>query len=319
MKNEPTTPEDTTDEGPGAAWRAALELADREQERRGAASRTRKAYAGDLARFAAWCASAGLHGPDHVDVKAVRRYTQFLTAGGAAATTVTRALAALRSGFRSWKAAGLVAGNPAELAPAPRRPQHLPRIVKPAEAAQLLERIPADEDALALRDRAMLELAYGCGLRAAELVRIDVVDLDLGESGGAAQVRVTGKGERTRTVPVGDPAVDAVQRYLGRGRPALRDPADDDGALLLSRRGRRLSTSDVRRRLDRWVRHAGLPSDLHPHALRHSFATHLLDGGADLRAIQELLGHAQLSTTQVYTRVESTRLRAAYRRSHPRA
>jgi len=315
MKNEPTGTQDRTDDDLGAAWIRALELADAEQARRGAAERTRRAYDGDLRRFARWCAERGVAGPADVDVRTVRRYTQHLGERGAAASTVTRALAALRAGFRAWKRAGVVEGNPAELAPGPRRPQRLPRIVKPAEAATLLDRIPADDDALALRDRAMLELAYGGGLRAAELVDLDVGDVDL----DGREVRVTGKGQKTRTLPLGDPAAEALRRYLSRGRPALEGPERGEPALLLSRRGRQLSTSDVRRRLRLWVQRAGLPGDLHPHALRHSFATHLLDGGADLRAIQELLGHARLSTTQVYTRVESTRLRAAYRRSHPRA
>lgn len=314
MKNDATEAEDRPDPLT-AAWTDALDLLEAEQTRRGAAPRTRMAYAGDLERFARWCVARGVPGPAAVDVRTVRRYTQSLTERGAAASTVTRALAALRAAFRALQKAGRVEGNPAELAPGPRRPQHLPRVVKPAEAARLLDRIPADADALALRDRAMLELAYGGGLRAAELVRLDVVDIDL----DGMQLRVTGKGEKTRTLPLGDPAAAAIERYLGRGRPTLRAPAVDEPALLLSRRGRRLSTSDVRRRLHRWVQEAGLPGDLHPHALRHSFATHLLDGGADLRAIQELLGHARLSTTQVYTRVESKRLKAAYRRSHPRA
>lgn len=316
MKNKPTPPEDT-DELPGA-WSAALAVLDDEQRRKGAAERTRTAYAGDVLRFARWCVADGRDGPGEVDVRTVRRYTQTLTERGAAASSVTRALAALRALFRALVRAGVVAGNPAELAPGPKRRQTLPRIVKPNDASRLLDEIPADDDALAIRDRAMLEIAYGCGLRAAELVRIDVQDVHLEERA----LRATGKGEKTRTVPLGDPAADAIRRYLYRGRPALAAPGAEgreEPALLLSRRGRRLSTSDVRRRMDLWVRAAGLPSDLHPHALRHSFATHLLDGGADLRSIQELLGHARLSTTQVYTRVESSRLKTAYRRSHPRA
>jgi site-specific recombinase XerD len=316
MKNVPTAPEDTP--SLPEAWRAAADTVDLDLRRRGAAERTRTAYAGDLERFARWCADRGIKGPAGVEIKTVRRYTQSLTESGAAASSVTRALAALRAAFRALVRAGVVEGNPAELAPGPRRPQTLPRVVKPDDAARLLDEIPADDDPLAMRDRAMLEIAYGCGLRAAELVRIDVTDVDL----DGRAVRATGKGEKTRTVPLGDPAADAIRRYLARARPALAAPgaaAAAEPALLLSRRGRRLSTSDVRRRMDLWVRAAGLPSDLHPHALRHSFATHLLDGGADLRSIQELLGHARLSTTQVYTRVESSRLKTAYRRSHPRA
>jgi site-specific recombinase XerD len=316
MKNKPTATEDTAPLPP--AWQAALAVLDEEQRRRGAADRTRTAYAGDVARFARWCDADGRDAPAAVDVRTVRRYTQTLTESGAAASSVTRALAALRALFRALVRAGVVEGNPAELAPGPKKSQTLPRVVKPDDASRLLDEIPADDDVLAIRDRAMLEIAYGCGLRAAELVRLDVVDVDLDDRA----LRATGKGEKTRTVPLGDPAADAIRRYLHRGRPALRAPDADgpvDPALLLSRRGRRLSTSDVRRRMDLWVRAAGLPSDLHPHALRHSYATHLLDGGADLRSIQELLGHARLSTTQVYTRVESSRLKTAYRRSHPRA
>jgi site-specific recombinase XerD len=316
MKNKPTAPQDTDELPPG--WTSAAAVLDDELRRKGAAERTRAAYAGDVERFARWCASGGRTGPEQVDVRAIRRYTQSLTERGAAASSVTRALAALRALFRALVRAGVVEGNPAELAPGPRRPQTLPRVVKPDDAARLLDEIPADDDALAIRDRAMLEIAYGCGLRAAELVRLDVVDVHLDDRA----LRATGKGEKTRTVPLGDPAADAVLRWLTRGRPTLLHPSADappEPALLISRRGRRLSTSDVRRRMDRWVREAGLPSDLHPHALRHSYATHLLDGGADLRSIQELLGHARLSTTQVYTRVESSRLKAAYRRSHPRA
>lgn len=316
MKNVPTPEQDTAQLPP--AWSGALATLDAEQARQAAAPTTRRAYAGDVERFARWCAERDLAGPADVDVKTIRRYTQSLTERGVAPATVTRALAALRATFRALQRAGVVAGNPAELAPGPRRPRRLPRVIKPTEAAQLLDGIPADMDPLALRDRVMLEIAYGCGLRAAELVRLDVVDVDL----EGRQIRVTGKGEKTRTLPLGDPAGDAVRRYLSRGRPLLADvggDGDPDPALLLSRRGRRLSTSDVRRRMDRWVRAARLPGDLHPHALRHSFATHLLDGGADLRAIQELLGHARLSTTQVYTQVESTRLKSAYRNSHPRA
>jgi site-specific recombinase XerD len=316
MKNEPTPRHDTTPLPDG--WSVALQVLDDDGRRKGAAERTRAAYAGDVERFARWCVADGRPGPVDVDVRTIRRYTQSLTERGAAASSVTRALAALRALFRALVRAGVVEGNPAELAPGPRRPQTLPRIVKPADAAKLLDEIPADDDHLAIRDRAMLEIAYGCGLRAAELVRLDVTDVHLEDRA----LRATGKGEKTRTVPLGDPAADAIRRWLARGRPALVGPergAAAEPALLVSRRGRRLSTSDVRRRMDLWVRAAGLPSDLHPHALRHSYATHLLDGGADLRSIQELLGHARLSTTQVYTRVESSRLKTAYRRSHPRA
>jgi integrase/recombinase XerC/integrase/recombinase XerD len=180
----------------------------------------------------------------------------------------------------------------------------------------LLDRIPATTP-LELRDRALFELAYASGLRAEELVSLELGSIDF----DAETVRVEGKGGKTRIVPAGEYALRAIERYLARGRPALE--VDGGSSLFLSKSGRRLGTSDVRRRLRTWARaavaHAPALADAHPHALRHSFATHLLEGGADLRAIQELLGHATISTTQVYTRVESARLRSAYANAHPRA
>jgi site-specific recombinase XerD len=214
--------------------------------------------------------------------------------------------------------------NPAELLSAPKRSQRLPRVLKPDEVAALLDRIPATTP-LQLRDRALFELAYASGLRAEELVTLDCASIGFDDE----VVRVHGKGDKTRIVPAGEHALQAVERYLEVGRPALRSATDpelrvgDATALFVSKSGRRLGTSDVRRRLRIWARLAARESpalaDAHPHALRHSFATHLLEGGADLRAIQELRGHASISTTQVYTRVERDRLRAAYVGSHPRA
>ena len=197
----------------------------------------------------------------------------------------------------------------------PRRscPQRLPRALKPAEVAALLDRIPATTP-LELRDRALFELAYACGLRAEELVDLDVGSLDF----DAEEVRVEGKGGKTRFVPAGEPALRRCAATWS-ARAARWTRGTGEPALFLSKSGRRLSTSDVRRRLRIWARHAAAQGAVHPHALRHSFATHLLEGGADLRAIQEMLGHASISTTQIYTRVESARLRAAYERSHPRA
>ena len=294
------------------SWRGALRTFDRDLLRRGAAERTRHAYGSDLGRLAAWSSAQGL-APADVDYPALRRYAASLSAGGAGPRTVARKLAAIRAFYRTMVEHGEAKANPADLLAAPKRPQPLPRTLKAAEVARLLDRIPSTTP-LELRDRALFELAYACGLRSEELVDLDLTSIDF----DAEQVRVEGKGSKTRFVPVGEPALRAVTRYLERGRPALAGEADEP-ALLLSKSGRRLSTSDVRRRLRVWARHAAHQGAVHPHALRHSFATHLLDGGADLRAIQELLGHASVSTTQVYTRVESARLRAAYSRSHPRA
>jgi integrase/recombinase XerC/integrase/recombinase XerD len=206
-----------------------------------------------------------------------------------------------------------VAHNPADLIPAPKRPRHLPRVLRPDEMAAVLDRIPASTP-LELRDRALFEVAYSSGLRAEELVTLEVAAVDF----DAEELRVEGKGGKTRLVPAGEPALRAVARYLERARPAL-DAGDREPALFLSKSGRRLSTSDVRRRLRVWTRRAEVQGGVSPHTLRHSFATHLLEGGADLRAIQELLGHASISTTQIYTRVESARLKTAYAKSHPRA
>jgi site-specific recombinase XerD len=293
-------------------WRAALRTFDADLQRRGAADRTRRAYGTDAAELAAWATANGLN-PDQVDYKVLRRWAARLSQKGAAPRTMARKLASIRSLFRSLLEHGEVASNPADLLPAPRLPQTLPKTLKPTDVARLLEKIPASTP-LEQRDRALFELAYSSGLRAEELVDLDVNSINFDQE----QVRVEGKGAKTRFVPTGEPALRSIATYLERARPALSG-ADAEPALFLSKSGRRLSTSDVRRRLRVWARHAATQTGVHPHALRHSFATHLLEGGADLRAIQEMLGHASISTTQVYTRVESARLRAAYAKSHPRA
>lgn len=303
------------------AWIAALEAFDADLRRRAVAPKTRRAYAIDTAQFAGW-ASARNVDPAAVALRDLRRYLAQLSERGNAPTTIARKLAALRGLLRVQIELGLRHENPAELLSSPKRPKRLPRVLKLDEVEALLDRIPAGTS-LELRDRALFELAYASGLRAEELVSLDVESIDF----DSEAVRVEGKGGKTRIVPVGEHALRAVERYLASGRPSLdAEPNDSRGrepALLLSKSGRRLSTSDVRRRLRIWARSAATVSpaliDAHPHALRHSFATHLLEGGADLRAIQELLGHATISTTQVYTRVESGRLRTAYARAHPRA
>jgi site-specific recombinase XerD len=295
-----------------APWREALVLLDQDMQHRGTAAATRTIYSRDVEELARWAVPYEL-APADVDYPWLRRYAAQLAERGLAPRTLARKLAALRACFRVLVEHGLMEGNPAELLASPKLPQRLPRALKPADVAALLDRIPASTP-LETRDRALFELAYACGLRAEELVRLDVGSVDF----DAEQVRVEGKGGKTRFVPVGEHALAAISRYLERARGAL-DAGPGEPALFLSKTGRRLSTSDVRRRLRTWARHAATQGAVHPHALRHSFATHLLEGGADLRAIQALLGHASISTTQVYTRVESARLRAAYERSHPRA
>jgi site-specific recombinase XerD len=307
MKNTPTEPEDKT-----SSWRSALQLLDSDLRARAAAEKTRRAYGTDCDQFATWCTEHRLEPPD-VDPRVLRRYAGVLSERQAGAATIARKLASLRALFRSLREHGRIESSPTDLMAPHKRPRTLPRVLRPDEVATLLDRIPASSP-IDLRDRALFELAYSSGLRAQELV-----DLDVGAvSYDAEEVRVLGKGQKTRIVPAGEAALRAVATYCERGRPVLASAADEP-ALFLSKSGRRLQTSDVRRRVRVWARHAGLAAGVHPHALRHSFATHLLEGGADLRAIQELLGHATISTTQIYTRVESGRLKQAYARAHPRA
>jgi site-specific recombinase XerD len=319
---------------PSEPWRAALAQLDQDLLRTNTASRTRRAYAIDTLQFASWSESrAGV--PSSVDAREVRRYISHLSSVGLSPATVARKLASIRALFRSLREHGQIEQNPADLLATPRRGSHLPAVLKVPEVARLLDGIPSagGSGPLDIRDRALFELAYACGLRAEEIVSLNVEDVDH----EAEQLRVEGKGSKTRFVPAGEIALGALRNYLERARPALAQPqptapgiggqtpthaehrTDDRRALFLSRSGRRLGTSDVRRRLRTWVGRVGVAGGISPHTLRHSFATHLLDGGADLRTIQELLGHSSISTTQVYTRVESARLRRAYARSHPRA
>ena len=290
-----------------ASWAAALVRFDEWQRGRGMGEKTRRAYGVDLAQLGEWAAGRELD-PKHVSHRDLRRFAAVLGEHGAAKSTVGRKLAAIRTFYRHLVDRGELENNPADLVSSPKKDAYLPQVLKAEEVAELLERIPASTP-LDLRDRAMFELAYAAGLRAEELTLLDTTSVDP----DGEQVRVEGKGGRTRVVPVGEHAWRALDRYLSRARAAL--DAGETQALFVSKSGRRLSTSDVRRRLKLQARRAGIS----PHTLRHSFATHLLEGGADLRTIQELLGHASISTTQTYTRVESKRLRMAYARAHPRA
>jgi site-specific recombinase XerD len=324
MKN-PATAEDRNQAAEpvlSSAWREQLVAFDRSLQTRGMAEKTRRAYGLDLGELAIWADAAGLS-PRDVRHRVLRRYAAHLAAarreGGRALSrqTVARKLAAIRSFYGHMVERGVLDQNPADLVPSPRRPRGLPRAVRADEVARLLDRIPA-RTPLETRDRALFELAYSCGLRCEEIVNLDLDSVDF----DAEELRVLGKGSKSRLVPIGEPAQAALERYLAKARPALQGAGGKpkaESALFLSKNGRRLSSSDVRRRLNLWLRTAGLAGGISPHVLRHSFATHLLEGGADLRTIQELLGHSSLSTTQLYTQVESGRLRRQYARSHPRA
>jgi integrase/recombinase XerC len=275
---------------------------------------TVRAYRTDLQAFTEWAGRAGLGEPGAVDRRTLRRYLAYLGTRRYARRTIARKASALRRYFRWSVRTGRLAVDPCIGLSAPSGGGRLPRVLRPEELHILLDSPPArvdgDDDGVRLRDDAVLELLYGSGLRVAELCGLRPDDLALGER----SIRVWGKGAKQRQVPLSVPAAEALAGWLERGRPTLvcdDSPAD---AVFLNRRGRRLTPRDVRRILDR--RAAGPTS---PHALRHTFATHLLDGGADLRAVQELLGHADLGTTQHYTHVSKERLRAVHQASHPRA
>jgi site-specific recombinase XerD len=293
-------------------WEAALLEFAREQDRRGAAASTKRAYASDLAELAEWATARGAE-PGELRYRDLRGFAAQLSSRGLKKSSVGRKLAAVRTFHGHLVDAGHAEANPAELLPTPKKEQRLPRTLGREDIAELLDRIPV-KTPLEARDRAMFELAYSCGLRAEEIVNLDVGSIDF----ESESLRVVGKGAKTRLVPIGEPAQKSLRRYLESARHALTGGPRTE-ALFLSRNGLRLSTSDVRRRLQIWVKELSKHGRVSPHSLRHSFATHLLEGGADLRSIQELLGHSTVSTTQIYTRVEPQTLRDAYQRSHPRA
>jgi integrase/recombinase XerC len=283
-------------------------------ERR-ASPHTVKAYLNDLSQYAAYLSDSGQAVVP--SSPAVVRAFLARAAGGAGATSLGRKLSAIRTLYRFLMREGLAPSNPARSVSGPKRPKRLPEVLPEEEVAALVES-PQLAAPLELRDRAFLELLYASGLRVSELTGLDLRSIDLAER----LVRVLGKRRKERIVPLGTRAAEAIRRYLDEARPALatgRDHAGAREALFLNYRGGRLTPRSVARRLDRWVLASGLPRHVHPHVLRHCFATHLLGNGADLRGIQELLGHASLSTTQRYTHLDWKRLAAVYDAAHPRA
>ncbi len=282
---------------------------------RGLAPKTIEAYASDLARFGSWLESAGVAVPGSLRREHVTGFAQALEAEGLAARSRTRILIATRRWIRFLLATGELAADPMEGIVTPRFGQSLPKVLRPDETAALLA-AAAPDTTLGLRDRAMLEVLYGAGLRVTELVALPLGALD----SRAGVLRVFGKGGRERLVPLGEPALAAVDAYLERGRPALlRSGHPGTDAMFLSRRGGPMTRQNFFSRLRKLARIAGIPSDrISPHVLRHAFATDLLDGGADLRAVQAMLGHADLSTTQIYTHVSRARLRDVVETRHPR-
>jgi integrase/recombinase XerD len=287
---------------------------------RGLAGNTIDAYRRDLARYVAFLAARGVDGPARAGEPEIGAFVADLSRSQYApgkpyrASSVARALAAVRSFHRFLVREGEAENDPAEGITRPRVPRNLPRPLTVDEVAALVAAPADDGTPVSLRDRAILETLYGAGLRISELVNLDVDDVDVEEG----SVRAIGKGSKERVVPVGRYAVKALQAYLVRGRPALAGPRSR-GALFLNQRGGRLTRQGCTNIVKAMARRAGIRKRVTPHMLRHSFATHLLEGGADVRVVQELLGHASVTTTQIYTLVTQDRLREVYFEAHPRA
>ena len=273
---------------------------------RGASPQTLRAYRSDLTDYAGWLETRG-SSPTQAARSDVRAYAAQLASSGLAPSTRARRLSSVRGFHR--RLAGEGETDPAAEIPGPKRPRRLPTVPATRDTARMLD-VAWPDTPLGLRDRALLELLYGAGLRAAEACTLDLTSLE------GRTLRVIGKGGKTRLVPIGDPASDAVTAWLARGRPEVAT-ADSPPALLLSIRGKRLDTSGIRRALNRRLQAVGLEQH-GPHALRHAYATHMLEGGGDLRAIQELLGHASLATTEIYTHLGLPHLRHAHAQAHPR-
>jgi integrase/recombinase XerC len=307
------------------------------RDERGLSGHTVAAYRRDLTQFLQFAGRAGVTDPTQADPLLLRRFLALQRTRGLAAASIARKAAALRSGFRFLARRGLVADDPAAGLGVPRGPKRLPVVLKPRQVDRLLAG-PDPVDPIGLRDRAILELLYATGIRVGELCGLRLGDVDL----AADTVLVLGKGGKQRVVPFGEPARVALLDYLVKGRAAMLpgpdqprpasarartgaapapgpDGTGDREALFFNRRRRPMTQRDVRGMLERYRVAAGAPAGTSPHTLRHSYATHLLEGGADLRAVQELLGHVALTTTQTYTHVSNERLRRVYEQAHPRA
>jgi integrase/recombinase XerC len=290
----------------------------------GRSPHTRRAYEHDVREFVAWAERGGCPEPADLDHRALRRYLAYLTTGGFARRSIARKAAAVRSYLRHLHRHGQIPTDPGRALRAPRGDARLPRVPRQRDADALLAdaaarvELPATLDepiavALARRDLAVLEVLYGAGLRVSECCSLTIDDCDIDRR----LVTVVGKGSKVRRVPIGEPAAHALTDWLTEGRPVLATLDSPPRAVFLARRGGQLSSRDAHRIVAAYPLADGRV--LHPHALRHAYATHLLEGGADLRVVQELLGHADLATTQIYTHLTRDRLRAVYDATHPRA
>lgn len=274
--------------------------------------RTVTAYASDIAGLCDWAAREGVHLLE-ADHRRLRRYLAEMDRAQYSKRTIARRLAAARSFYRYLVRRGLISSSPAAVLATPKAPKRLPDVAPESLIDQLLA-LPVVTEPSGLRDLAILELLYASGIRVSELSGLDLGDVDM----ASATVRVMGKGSRERIVPIHPLAIRRIREYLASGRPSL-DKGKSQGALFLNRLGTRLRADGVRRMLERYLEELGQSARITPHDLRHSFATHLLEGGADLRTVQELLGHVALSTTQIYTHVSTRHLREVHKGAHPRA
>lgn len=280
---------------------------------RGLSERTVEAYVRDLGRWIAHVTERGAERPADVDVALLRGWVFALKEAGLAATSIRRAQSAVRTYFSFLLADGLVEADPTDRLETPRTARTLPEVLSADEVARLLE-APGEDKPLYWRDRAILEFLYATGVRVSELVDLRISSVDLDDSFAV----VFGKGAKERFVPIGGPANRALRRYLNEVRPGL-DQGQGAGRVFLNARGRPIRRESIWALVRSSARRAGLTQTVSPHTLRHSFATHLVEGGADLAAVQELLGHADISTTQIYTHLDRRTLRAVHKKHHPRA
>ena len=278
----------------------------------GASPRTLEAYGRDLDRLTVWCTTKGVGAPAALTPALLRDFVYHLKDIGLSPASIRRSVSATRTYFKFMIGEGQMQSDPSERLETPRKWRTLPEVLTVDEVSRLLSAVSLDEP-LVFRDRAMLELAYGAGLRVSEWIDLGVQDLML-EDG---VIRVFGKGSKERLVPIGRSAIGAVGMYLRELRPRL-ERGEGKGRLFLNARGKPLSRMGAWKILRKYVTLAGIEKHVSPHTLRHSFATHLLEGGADLRAVQEMLGHADISTTQIYTHVDREYLRSVHKQFHPR-
>ncbi len=319
-KAKPATPSKTVKPAPNATKPRAHDAAGFVTSLSAMSENTRRAYEHDALEFVQWCERGGCPDASALDHRVLRRYLGYLQTRGFERSSIARKAASVRAYLRHLRRRGVLERDVAAAIQAPKSARRLPRMPRRKEAAALLDDLAEQAvpgDPKALRDLAIVELLYGAGLRVSECCGLDVGDVDLRR----ATVTALGKGAKVRRLPLGEPACEAVAAYVKTGRAQLRQTPQPSveaaDALFVNARGRRMTPRDVRRVLDRHPLADGRA--LHPHALRHAYATHLLEGGADLRAVQELLGHADVGTTQIYTHVTRERMRAVYEHTHPRA